>query len=225
MHTSISPPILYFGTPIVLITTLNSDLTTNMAPMSSAWWLGDRCVLGLSSTSATTQNLLRTKQCVLNLPSEDLVHAVNALARTTGSDALSEFKSRAGYRIVRDKFACAGLSPQQSQLVHPARIEECPVQMEAELSGVFEMMQDSPGLEGAFLALEVKVVKVHIEEELQLPGHKNRVNAERLRPMFMVFQEYFGMARQKLEKSNLAEIDEETYRLRSEHDGPENESI
>jgi flavin reductase (DIM6/NTAB) family NADH-FMN oxidoreductase RutF len=37
MHKTIEPTILYFGTPVALISTLNPDGTANLAPMSSAW--------------------------------------------------------------------------------------------------------------------------------------------------------------------------------------------
>src|ERR1700739_932404 len=84
-HQIISPAIFYWGTPVVLITTENEDGTSNIAPMSSAWWLGNRCMLGLGAISQTTINLIRTKQCVLNLASDNMAGAVNALARTTGS--------------------------------------------------------------------------------------------------------------------------------------------
>ena len=85
---TISPPIFYWGTPVVLITTENEDGTSNIAPMSSAWWLGNRCMLGLGAISQTTINLIRTKQCVLNLASDNMAGAVNALAKTTGSNAM-----------------------------------------------------------------------------------------------------------------------------------------
>jgi len=39
MHKTIDPKIFYFGTPVVLISTLNENGTPNLAPMSSAWWL------------------------------------------------------------------------------------------------------------------------------------------------------------------------------------------
>jgi hypothetical protein len=84
-HSTISPAIFYWGTPVVLITTENPDSTFNIAPMSSAWWLGNRCMLGLGAISQTTINLLRTKQCVLNLASDNMSDAINALALTTGS--------------------------------------------------------------------------------------------------------------------------------------------
>jgi len=47
MHRTIEPTILYFGTPVALISTLNPDGSPNLAPMSSAWWLGWSCMLGL----------------------------------------------------------------------------------------------------------------------------------------------------------------------------------
>ena len=77
MHIVSEPAILYFGTPVVLIGTTNEDGSPNLAPMSSAFWLGWRCMLGLSARSKTTQNLIRTGQCVLNLPSDDLAAEVN----------------------------------------------------------------------------------------------------------------------------------------------------
>ena len=40
MHKTIEPSILYFGTPVVLISTLNEDGTSNLAPISSVFWLG-----------------------------------------------------------------------------------------------------------------------------------------------------------------------------------------
>ena len=64
MHRVTDPAILYFGTPVVLISTLNSDGTPNLAPMSSAWWLGNHAMLGLAGTSMTTHNLLREQECV-----------------------------------------------------------------------------------------------------------------------------------------------------------------
>jgi flavin reductase (DIM6/NTAB) family NADH-FMN oxidoreductase RutF len=74
-HIVSEPSILYFGTPVVLISSANEDGSANLAPMSSAFWLGWRCILGLSATSKTTLNMIRTGQCVLNLPSVDNVVA------------------------------------------------------------------------------------------------------------------------------------------------------
>ncbi len=117
-----------------------------------------------------------------------------------------------GYIHVKDKFEHSGLSPQESEIVLPPRIKECPVQMEAELVEAHEMMSDVQEKKGAVLALELKVLRVHVEDELRLEGFENRVDVERLRPLFMVFQEFFGMRRGRVEESRLAKIGEENYR-------------
>lgn len=79
-HILSEPEILYFGTPVVLISTMNEDGTANIAPISSAFWLGWRCVIGIGAASKTTANLNRTGECVLNLPSKDEVGAVDRIA-------------------------------------------------------------------------------------------------------------------------------------------------
>lgn len=204
MHVTTDPPILYFGTPVVLISTLNEDATANLAPMSSAWWLGHRCLLGLAGNSRTTENLLRTGECVLNLPDEELVHNVDRIARTTGSDPVPDAKLRRGYRHVRDKFAEAGLSPVASDLIGPPRVEQCPVQMEATLHATHPI-----GPEKA-LAFEVAIHRVHADEEILL--EPDRIDPDAWRPLIMSFQQFYGLAPSKLADSRLALIPESLYR-------------
>ena len=109
-HVQIDPAILYFGTPVVLIGSSNEDGSDNLAPMSSAWWVGWRCMLGLARNSKTTENMIRTGECVLNLPSTDLVSAVDRLALTTGSNPVPAGKVRRGYRHKKNKFEISGLT-------------------------------------------------------------------------------------------------------------------
>lgn len=98
MHHLSEPSILYFGTPVLLISTSNADGTTNLAPISSVFWLGWRCVIGISAFSKTTENIRRTGECVLNLPSVHQVEAVNRLALTTGTFPVPSGKAQKGYR-------------------------------------------------------------------------------------------------------------------------------
>src|SRR5208282_410554 len=114
-HISIEPSILYFGTPVVLISTMNEDGSANIAPMSSAFWLGWRGVLGLASSSKTTENMMRTGECVLNLPSVNEVGAVNRLARLTGSNPVPASKVAKGYAYEPRKFETAGLTRAPSE--------------------------------------------------------------------------------------------------------------
>ena len=141
-HQTIEPAILYFGTPVVLVSTLNEDGSPNLAPMSSAWWLGWRAVLGFGASSKAPQNMARTRQCVLNLPSADMVAAVNRLARLTGSNPVPEGKLRKGYRHEADKFGAAGLTGIASQTVAAPRVRECPVQLEALVDAVHGLATD-----------------------------------------------------------------------------------
>ena len=211
MHQAIDPAILYWGSAVIVISTINPDGTTNLAPMSSAWWLGQRCMLGLAAESQTTLNLQRTKQCVLNLPSDSMVAQINALAKTTGRQDMSPFKTAAGYCYVKDKFRAAELTPAASEIVEPSRVLECPVQMEAKLMAVNEMNQDEEGKEGFFLGLEVKILRVHCEENILQPREPDKVAADRWRPLMTVFQHFYGLSA-RLQPSRLAEIDEEKYR-------------
>ena len=154
MHTVIKPKIMYFGTPVVLISTLNEDNSANLAPMSSAWWLGDSCVLGLGRTGKTAENILRTGECVLNLPSSDMVSVVDKLALTTGKTPVPESKLKMGYKYIKDKFGLAGLTPVNAELVGPPCVSECPVQLEAKLEKYTQL-----GESGKFAyAFEVNIV-------------------------------------------------------------------
>ena len=212
MHRTIDPAILYFGTPVVLISTENADGSANLAPMSSAWWIGQRCVLGLAEASKTTENLLRTRQCVLNLPSEAQVEAVDRLALTTGSDPVPIGKVKRGYRFEKEKFALGGLTPVPSEIVAPPRALECPVQMEAELYAFHELAENDARWGGRSLILETRVVRVHVEEDLHLAGHEDRVDPDRWRPLMMSFQQFYGLAAGRLQPSRLATIPEDRYR-------------
>jgi flavin reductase (DIM6/NTAB) family NADH-FMN oxidoreductase RutF len=58
-HT-IEPQILYFGTPVALVASLNEDDSTNLAPISSFWALGWTMTLGLLDETKTAENLEAT---------------------------------------------------------------------------------------------------------------------------------------------------------------------
>lgn len=209
-HIPVEPSILYFGTPVVLITTQNADGSPNIAPMSSAWWLGWSCMLGLGAKGHTAHNLQREKECVLNLPSVAQVDAVNRLARTTGSDPVPPHKVAMGYRTERDKFAVCGLTPAPAGLVAPPRIVECPIQLEAVLEATHDFGHRPDKAPGAF-AFEVRVVRAHVNEAILLRGYENRIDPDKWRPLIMSLCQFYGLSEQ-LRTSILAEIPESAYR-------------
>ena len=191
-HQSISPSVLYFGTPVALVTSLNPDGTTNISPMSSAWALGDRVVLGLTSTSQGRENILRARQMVLNFPSPDLWPNVEALARLTGRNPVPPHKEKIGYRFEADKFGASGLTPQPADLVRPSRIMECPLQFEAELVASHDSGGVWPsGIPEAFQIIEAQVLRVHAHKTLMIPD-TNHVDTNKWSPLLYVFRHYFG---------------------------------
>jgi flavin reductase (DIM6/NTAB) family NADH-FMN oxidoreductase RutF len=200
MHKTIEPTILYFGTPVALISTINPDDTPNLAPMSSAWWLGWSCMLGLGQMSQTSDNLIRTRECVINLPSEDLVTHVDRLALTTGKDPVPDKKRQWGYRHEPDKFDLAGFTPVKSLSVAPPRVAECPVQME----GIVHDLRPFGKNVNANM-FEVHIVKLHVDEGL-LVGEEDHphIDPVQWRPLIMSFCRFFGLSGE-VHPSRLAE--------------------
>ena len=200
MHKTIDPTILYFGTPVALISTLNPDGTPNLAPMSSAWWLGWSCMLGLGKMGQTSDNLIRTRECVINLPSERQVSQVDMLAMTTGKNPVPEKKLQWGYRHEPDKFGVAGFTAMKSQQVAPPRVLECPVQME----GVVHQYR-SFGKNVSANAFEVHIVRLHVEENLlEKNGSRPHIDPVHWRPLIMSFCRFFGLSGE-VHPSRLAE--------------------
>jgi flavin reductase (DIM6/NTAB) family NADH-FMN oxidoreductase RutF len=212
MHNVSEPAILYFGTPVVVISTVNDDGSANLAPMSSAFWLGWRCVLGLGAASQTARNLRRSGHCVLNLPSQAQVSHVDRLALTTGADPVPPAKAARGYRHVHDKFAVSGFTPEASQLVAAPRVRECPVQLEAVVESVHGIADGDADLRGRLLNIEVRVVRVHLDTSIVMDGLPNRVDPDKWRPLIMSFQKFYGLSAQQLHPSALSSIEESMYR-------------
>jgi flavin reductase (DIM6/NTAB) family NADH-FMN oxidoreductase RutF len=208
----IDPAILYFGTPVVLIGSTNEDGSHNLAPMSSAWWVGWRCMLGLARNSKTTENMIRTSQCVLNLTSANLVAAVDRLARTTGSDPVPPGKLYRGYRHAKDKFGLCGLTALPGETVGAPRALECPVQMEAKVAHVHDMAQEDAVWRGKLAAIEVRITRVHAHSDIMMSGAPNRIDPDKWRPLILSFQEFYGLTTERLQRSELGQIPEAMYR-------------
>ena len=169
-------------------------------------------MLGLDSSSRTSDNLQRTGQCVVNLPSAQQVAAVDRLARTTGTDPVPGRKLRRGYRFAADKFGLAGLTPVAAETVAPSRALQCPVQMEAVLAGQYPLAQDDEQLRGGIMVFEVRVQRVHVDESIRMAGEPDRIDPDKWRPLIMSFQKYYGLGSAQLAPSTLADIPEQLYR-------------
>ncbi|WP_272039200.1 flavin reductase family protein [Paenibacillus sp. JJ-100] len=186
VHETINPSILYYGTPVIILSTLNKDGSTNLSPLSSSWALGDCLVLGIGTQGRAYENLCHHPECVINLPDESMWGKVETLGRTTGISPVPEIKKRMGYTFCQDKFKAAGLTPQSSLQVAPDKIAECPLQIEASVQHI-RTPEHTP-----FMAIvEVKAVKVHAHTHLI--SEVNKIDPEQWQPLIYNFRHYFGL--------------------------------
>lgn len=187
-HRGIWPNILYYGTPVALVTTLNADGTPNIGPMSSAWALGYVVVMGWESTAHTLTNLQRERECVINLPGPDLAEQVETLAPLTGRNPPAPHKAGT-FRYEPNKFQAAGLIPTASETVRPPRIAQCPLQLEARVTAIHEPATRPDG--EYFRIVEAHVQRVHALSSIVKPD-TNHIDPQQWSPLLYVFRHYFG---------------------------------
>jgi flavin reductase (DIM6/NTAB) family NADH-FMN oxidoreductase RutF len=211
MNIVSTPSILYLGTPVVLISTVNENGTFNLAPISSAFWLGYRCMIGIAAHSKTTENILRNKTCVLNLPSVNEAAAVNRLALKTGSNPVPPGKIAKGYTYEPSKFELAGLTPLPADLVTAPLVAECPVQLEAEFVAIHPLAAETGIHNIRSVTMELKVIRVHLHSSILMEGKPDHIDPDKWRPLIMSFQEFYGLGN-KISKSTLASVPEHLYR-------------
>lgn len=183
-HVTIAPSILYVGTPVALLASENPDGTANLAPMSSAWALGQVMVLGLGTEGQTAANLAVRPDLTISSPAPEFWSAVERLAPLTGRDPVPP--SKPAFRYEPDKFAAAGLTPVPSELVGPPGVAECPLRMEATADVV---RRDAAG---EFVIAEARVLRVHADPAIVVPGTQH-VDPARWSPLIYNFRHYFGL--------------------------------
>ncbi|MGG1594331.1 flavin reductase family protein [Terribacillus saccharophilus] len=183
---TINPKILYYGNPVVLLTTVNEDGTTNISPISSSWALDHFLVIGLGTTGKAYENLQRRGECVLNIPSPDLWQHVESLAACTGKDIVPSDKAAYGYISVKDKFHTAGLTRKNSTVVSAEAIAECPLQIEAEVRHIRE-----PDYMEGIAIIEVQAVAIHAQESIIKDG--KHIDPSKWSPLIYNFRHYFGL--------------------------------
>ncbi|MFD7548138.1 flavin reductase family protein [Streptomyces sp. NPDC059578] len=183
---TITPSILYFGTPVVLLSTCNEDGSANLAPLSSAWALGQTVVLGIGPDGRTGHNLIAGRHdLVLSLPGPQLWPQVELLGGLSGRGRVPG-DPRGAVVHEPDKFTASGLTPVPSDLVAPPRVGECPLHLEARATAV---RHDA---DGEFLIVECGVLRVHAVEGITVPGTQH-VDPAAWTPLVYNFRHYFGL--------------------------------
>ena len=184
--TMINPKILYYGFPVILLTTLNEDGTVNISPLSSSWALGDYIVLGIGLGGKAIENLERHPECVINIPDPSLWENVEQLAPYTGKSIVPDFKKQIGFTYRKDKFEISGLTPIESTTVIPTRIMECPIQIEAKVKHI-----RIPNYSPDFAIVETQTIHVHAHTDIILKDH--HIDPNKWSPLIYNFRHYFDL--------------------------------
>jgi len=191
VFVTVTPKILYFGTPVALVSSVDQDGSPNLAPISSFWALGWTMTLGLLEDTKTLDNLRNRPDCVVNLPSPDLWRQVETLAPLTGKNPVPEDKKEK-FRFEPDKFQAASFTRMPSETVSAPRVRECPVQMEATVRKIHGLRGD-PRLEklGGGSAVEVEILRVHVRSDFILKD--NYIDPGKWQPLVYNFRHYFSL--------------------------------
>lgn len=199
---TIEPKILYFGTPVALVSSLNEDGLTNLAPISSFWALGWTLLIGLVDDTKTADNVKERPECVVNIPSPDMWPQVEKLAPLTARNPVPPEKGDK-FRYVREKFKAAGLTELPSELVKPARVKECPVHLEARVNAVHKLQGERLAPLGGGVAAEIEILRVHVAEQFVLSDRY--IDPAKWSPLIYNFRHYFRLAPHELGKTFRAE--------------------
>ncbi|GIO97046.1 hypothetical protein J14TS5_21320 [Paenibacillus lautus] len=182
----IKPKILYYGTPVILLNTLNEDDTVNISPISSSWALGDYIILGIGLGGKAIENLERHPECVINIPGPSLWENVELLAPHTGKYPVPDDKIKNGFTYEKDKYAVSGLTPANSVTVKPTRITECPIQIEATVKNI-----RIPDYSSMFAIVETQAIHVHAHNNIILNEH--HIDPDKWSPLIYNFRHYYGL--------------------------------
>jgi len=210
MKVTIEPSIMYFGTPVIIISTLNDDGSTNIAPISSVWWLGWSCMIGLDATSKSTENLKRNGVCVLNLVSAEFADQVNKLSLLTGSKDIPIHKKLLGYCYSLNKFENSGFTPQVSQTKGLYKVKECPIQLDAKVENIGDFAKNDERMAVPAYAIELKITQVNVSKDVLMDGKNDRIDPNKWNPLIMNFRKYYGLS-SEVHESRLAVKPESLY--------------
>ncbi len=157
--------------PIGWISSVSEDGINNLAPFSYFNAVCDdpphimfSTGRGNNTNKDTLNNVLATKQFVVNMVTEDLAEQMNTTAQSVPHDV--------------DEFELAGVTPIASVKVKPMRVKESPITFECELVHHYFTEDHKHG--GACVVIG-RIVMMHFNDEVLLDNHK--INLETYKPI------------------------------------------
>lgn len=157
--------------PIGWISSISEEGITNLAPFSYFNAVGDdpphimfAAGRGANANKDTLNNVLTTKQFVVNMVTEELVEQMNSTAQ--------------GIPPHESEFDLAGLTPIPSQKIKPPRVKESPISMECELVHHYTLEDNKFG--GSTI-LVGRIILFHIADNVLLDDFK--INLDTYKPV------------------------------------------
>ena len=157
--------------PIGWISSISEDGINNLAPFSYFNAVGDdpphvmfSVGRGNDINKDTLNNVLNTKQFVVNMVTEALAEKMNLTAQSVPSHV--------------DEFALAHIDSIQSIKVKPLRVKESPITFECELVHHYFLEDHKNG--GACIIIG-RIVMMHFDESLLMDNYK--INLENYKPI------------------------------------------
>ncbi|MNJ57071.1 Flavoredoxin [compost metagenome] len=118
---------MYYGFPVILISFYDEKGNPGITPISSSYSLKDMVMLGFNSGGYAINQIKKTKDFVINIPSRSLEEQVVAAGSLSGAD--------------HNKLENVNLTLEQAESVNAPIIKECPIAIECTLSEVIESEQ------------------------------------------------------------------------------------
>jgi flavin reductase (DIM6/NTAB) family NADH-FMN oxidoreductase RutF len=157
--------------PIGWISSVSENGINNLAPFSYFNAVGDdpphlmfSTGRGNNTNKDTLNNVLATKQFVVNMVTEELAEQMNATAQSVPSEI--------------DEFELAGVTPIASHKVKPMRVKESPITFECELVHHYFLEDHKHG--GACVVIG-RIVMMHFDDTVLLDNYK--INLETYQPI------------------------------------------
>lgn len=157
--------------PIGWISSISENGVNNLAPFSYFNAVGDdpphvMFAAGRSnhSNKDTLDNVLATKQFVVNMVTEELTEQMNATAQSVPAEI--------------DEFVLAGVTPLASLKVKPFRVKESPITFECELVHHYFLEDHKHG--GACIMVG-RIIMMHIDDSVLLENYK--INLQTYKPV------------------------------------------
>ena len=157
--------------PIGWISSISEDEINNLAPFSYFNMLGDDPPHVMFSTRRdndknkdTLNNVLATKQFVVNMVTEDIVEQMNTTSQSIPAD--------------ESEFDLANLTPIPSVKIKPMRVKESKIHFECELVHHYFLEGHQQG--GACVVIG-RIVMMHFDDSILLDDYK--INLETYKPV------------------------------------------